>query len=58
MFSQSCLRENDFFCVMCKTKFGAKIGVARDIFFYTQDIKNIGFPQKLERAYRMSRCTC
>jgi hypothetical protein len=54
-------RENDIFCVMCKKiKFGAKIGVARDIFcfIYTRH-KNYRFSAKLGRAHRMVRCsTC
>jgi hypothetical protein len=53
--------ENNIFCVLCKkTKFNAKIGVTRGMFFvfFTQDTKIVSFPHNLTCAHRILRCTC
>jgi hypothetical protein len=61
LFSHKAVSEETTFFVLCvkKTKFGAKLCVARDNFLsFLQDTKNVGFPQNLACAHKMSRCTC
>jgi hypothetical protein len=52
--------KKDIFVVCVKeTKFGAKKGIAQDIFYLsTQDINNVGLPQNLARTHRIWICTC